>query len=73
MLKTSQATQDRRFYAATLKSDECQCDAYKQPGFAFCFKCYRRLPQEMQRALYRKIGAGFEAAYEEAYRHLNNL
>ena len=64
---------DRMFYLETLKSTECQCEGEKKRGRAVCFSCWRRLPENLQRALYRPIGRGFEAAYEAAYRHLNDL
>jgi len=76
MLKKPQMTRtqgERKFFTDTLASDECQCGRRKQPGRAVCFKCYARLPDEQRRALYRRVGAGFEAAYEEAYRFLNDL
>jgi len=37
---------------------------------AFCHGCWKRLPGKRQRALYRRIGEGFETAYEEALRFL---
>ena len=64
---------EKLFYTETLKSEECQCERRKQPGRAVCFKCWQRLPQDLQRALYKHIGNGFEQAYEEAYRFLNDL
>lgn len=66
----TQAEKDRIFYMKALKSDECLCERYKHPGYAFCWRCYKSLPVEMQRALYKKIGNGFEAAYEEAVKFL---
>lgn len=57
---------DRAFYAKMLASEECLCDQTKERGKAFCYRCYRELPTAMQRSLYRPLGLGFEAAYEEA-------
>ena len=56
----------RRFYMAVLSGEQCQCEHWKRRGMALCHRYYKRLPAEMQRALYRPIGAGFEAAYDEA-------
>ena len=64
---------DRRFFIESLKSEECQCERPKKRGFAFCYGCYQRLPQGMRRALYRPVGEGFEQAYEDACRYLNDL
>jgi hypothetical protein len=64
---------DLKFFVETLKSGECQCENTKKPGFSFCFRCYKRLPGELANALYRGIGAGYEQAYEEAFRYLNDL
>jgi len=46
------------------------CGRAKNPGHSFCGACYRILPQEMQRALYRKVGNGYEEAYAAAVRYL---
>ena len=76
MFKKAQLTRtqkERMFFTETLASDECQCGRHKQPGRAVCFKCYARMPDEMRRTLYRRVGAGFEAAYEDAYKFLNDL
>jgi hypothetical protein len=62
---------DRKFYLQVLKSDACQCERPKQVRRALCFKCFYRLPGEIRRALYSRIGQGFEKAYEEAVRFLN--
>ncbi len=76
MLKQPVMTQkekDLRFFIEELRSDVCQCERKKQPGRSFCYKCWLRLPEELRRPLYRKIGAGYEAAYDSAYRYLNDL
>jgi hypothetical protein len=76
MFKKPQMTRTQselKFFIDTLASDECQCGRHKQPGRAVCFKCYARLPDDKRRALFRRVGAGFEAAYEDAYRFLNDL
>lgn len=70
-MQPRQKPSDRMFYINQLKSDECICERPKKPRFAFCFNCYRRLPADMQRALYRPVGGWFEQAYDEAYRYLH--
>jgi hypothetical protein len=57
---------DRAFYVQQLASDECLCGRPKKRGYAFCYKCYRALPDEMRKALWKRLRAGFEDAYEEA-------
>ena len=61
---------DKRFYALELESEECQCGKQKKSGFSFCYNCYKSLPFEMQNALWKRIGHGYEEAYEEAFRFL---
>jgi hypothetical protein len=58
---------DAQFLLKELKSDECACGNYKKEGNSFCYKCYSNLPNDMQKALYRRFGNGYEEAYEEAY------
>jgi hypothetical protein len=54
---------------ATLRSNRCGgCGKKKGAMQSFCFECYRLLPDHMQRALYRRVGSGYEAAHEEARR-----
>ena len=53
-----------------LKNGTCRCGAAKQTGMAFCFACWRHLPENIRRALYRRIGQGFEAAYRVACEYL---
>lgn len=42
------------------------CDGRKRSKNTFCVDCYLTLPREMQRALYREIGKGYEEAYDAA-------
>jgi hypothetical protein len=46
------------------------CGRAKQPGKSFCYGCYKKLPPEKQKALYRKIGSGYEQAYDDAHTYL---
>jgi hypothetical protein len=48
----------------------CACGAAKVRKTAFCGSCYHALPDELRQGLWRKIGKGFEAAYEAALAHL---
>lgn len=57
---------DVRFYARELRSEECQCLRRKKAGHSLCWKCYGRLPEELRKRLYRRIGDGYEEAYVEA-------
>ncbi len=57
---------DPGFYAKELDSEECQCGRTKKSRMSFCYSCYRSLPRDIQRALYARIGKGYEEAYEEA-------
>ena len=64
---------DRIFYIKSLKSEECpNCDKYKKSGNSLCYKCFKQLPHEIQRALYRPIGAGYEDAIESAFKFLGD-
>jgi len=63
---------DRHFYVQALNDEECQCGRPKVPGNAFCYICYKSLPDHLQKGLYRNLGDGFEAAYEEASLWLDN-
>lgn len=64
------AEQDQAFILDEIKSDECQCGKPKQPGRAFCFRCYGELPDELRRGLYLRAGTGLVEAYEEAFKYL---
>jgi len=63
---------DQQFYIEEFESEECQCGRSKRPTNAFCFMCYSSLPSDMQKALWQKIGDGFEQAYDEALKYLND-
>ena len=61
-----QRAKDRAWYLKELRSDECFCGREKDPGKSFCWRCYKRLPRDLQAALYGRIGNGYEGAYDEA-------
>jgi hypothetical protein len=54
----------------TLNARVCACGAPKVRRTAFCGACYAALPVTAQTALWRKIGRGFEEAYEAAVARL---
>lgn len=44
----------------------CRCGRRKGARKTFCPTCFARLPRDLQRPLYRRIGEGYEEAYEAA-------
>lgn len=44
----------------------CRCGSAKTPRQTFCGSCYRSLSYRLRRPLYKRIGEGYEAAYQEA-------
>lgn len=58
---------------AELKGLRCRCGRVKKPGQTFCRQCYAVLSKDQGRALYRRVGAGYEQAYEAAVRALADL
>lgn len=69
-MKKIEIEKDKRFYVSELESEECQCGKPKKSGYSFCYGCYSSLPFEMQQALWKRIGQGYEEAYEEAVQFL---
>lgn len=62
---------DRAFYIKSINSNECPgCDSYKKERKSFCYKCFKSLPNDMQRALYKRFGSGYEAALDDALKYL---
>jgi hypothetical protein len=59
--------------ARELSGEECRCGAGKKPAQSFCFACYDRLPRDMARAMYRRIGSGYESAYRDAVDYLKGI
>lgn len=53
-----------------LKSEICQCGNEKEPGKSFCLQCYRSLPPAIQKALYNRVGKGYEESYKFACKTL---
>ena len=44
----------------------CRCGALKRTKQPFCNTCYDKLPRQYQVALYKRLGEGFEEAYQRA-------
>lgn len=61
---------DWEWYFNELMSKRCACGKRKYPRRSFCYADYTALPLELRRALWRRIGSGYEEAYEEAHRYL---
>ena len=56
-----------RRLAAELESRECpHCSGRKDRQCTFCRRCYYRLPTSLRSPLYKRIGEGYEQAYEAA-------
>lgn len=64
------AIKPSRYYIRILSDKSCQCRREKKVGIAFCFTCWRSLSLGAQKAVYRKLGNGFEQAYETALKEL---
>lgn len=54
-----------------LKNNQCRCGAGKLARMAFCRDCFYKLPQPIRKALYARVGFGFEQAYQLAGRTLD--
>lgn len=54
-----------------LDSKTCRCGRDKTRQQTFCKPCYWSLPAEMRTALYRRLGHGYEEAYEAAVGYLD--
>lgn len=58
-------------YVKLLCAAQCpHCGKPKGRGKTFCRTCYRRLPYRIKRALWAKIGDGYEGAFDLAREHL---
>lgn len=59
-----------RYYARILIDPSCQCGRKKNDNMGLCFICFDSLSPEVKRGLYKKVGHGFEQAYESALKEL---
>lgn len=55
-----------------LKSETCRCGSRKRPMETLCGSCYYKLPQSNRRALYNRLGQGYEKAYADACNYLDS-
>jgi len=63
---------DKSFYVDLLQSEECQCEQSKRSGMAFCYDCYNELTVALRIGLlHNRVGDGFEEAYDDCVRYLN--
>ena len=60
------------FYLKELKSNGCYCGKTKKPFMAFCYRCYKLLPREIAGRLYKRLGQGYEKAYNDAINYLSD-
>ncbi|MBW1666739.1 MAG: hypothetical protein JRJ66_01570 [Deltaproteobacteria bacterium] len=67
----STAQKEWQWYADELMSEECLCGRSKKRHYSFCYRCFKALPEDMQKALYQRIGEGYEEAFEEAVKWLD--
>ena len=56
----------RRECLLALVSKQCHCGSPKASGKSHCRTCYFRLPPQLQKSLYRRLGEGYEEAYNES-------
>lgn len=49
-----------------LSSLECACGNAKAQSKSFCGPCYHKLPPDLQSALYKRIGKGYEGAHAQS-------
>ena len=63
----------RRELIRELMGTKCRCGEPKGRGMTLCRACYLSLSQEMRNELYKRIGEGYEDAYERACRVLDRV
>jgi hypothetical protein len=49
-----------------LFSNRCQCGKPKGTKKSFCYDCYKSLPQNLQRDLYKPFSEGYAEVFDEA-------
>ncbi len=59
-------TEQRNASWLALRAARCVCGKAKRDQHAFCLDCYLRLPPAVQKALWQRVGHGFEEAYTAA-------
>lgn len=63
-------TAEQQALVKELAGERCACGAAKQPRQTFCRNCYYRLPETLRKALYKRLGQGYEWAYRTAREYL---
>lgn len=63
---------DRNAMAIELAGTSCRCGKTKVRGQTLCGDCYYRLPRINRQRLYQDFGRGYEAAYRDAAKLLDN-
>lgn len=53
--------------------NKCRCGSEKRAYVTFCGKCFYALPHNIRIMLRRKLGEGYEEAYESAVQFLVSL
>jgi hypothetical protein len=53
-----------------LQGKKCRCGHRKVAGQTFCRDCFYALPQQMRDDLYKRMGQGYEEAYQAAVDYL---
>lgn len=66
-----QLLQLRRVLIGELMGTTCRCGGPKNRAATFCRLCYYSLVPDLRSDLYKRIGEGYEDAYERACRVLD--
>ncbi len=56
-----------------LRAVACKCGAQKKPMESFCYTCYKALPRDTQKDLYKRFEQGYVTVYEQAVDTLTEL
>lgn len=62
---------DKHSLLKELLGTVCRCGKPKQERNTFCYSDYMKLPPAMRKALYSRMGSGYEEAYAAAVRFLD--
>lgn len=66
-MKIGNIVLDNHTLVLSLRSTLCpSCGDVKRHAQTFCTKCYRSLPIDLRRALYRRLGNGYDIAVYDA-------
>jgi hypothetical protein len=60
-------TAQQKQLISSLRSVLCPaCRRAKKPHNTLCYACYQSLPQPLKKALYNRVGHGYEQAFNDA-------